>query len=202
MDAVLTKTEESTDAQGRKVTTQTWESLTARPPTPANATNVRYSQSEGKHTLIFDIAGSSSETDYSVEGSMAQEPIETHEMFKDITDWEKWNKWKNNPYDESLNGWKPADGGDNMAKLGSLYEKGITDYLVPRAVLRITKEESGAPTLTNLGKITTPGSAPNLRGQANWMLTGVSGTKKTDTKWSNTYEYMSSGPAGWNSEIY
>ena len=133
---------------------------------------------------------------------MSQEPIETHEKFKNISaaDWKKWNLWKNNTKDEALEGWKPDTGA--MADLAALYEKGVTDYLVPRAVVRITRIEGSSPRLSNLGKIDAPSGAPTLPSGANWMLTGASGAKQEGGKWSNTYEYMSSGPAGWNSEIY
>lgn len=89
-----------------------------------------------------------------------------------------------------------------MGDLAALYEKGVTDYLVPRAVVRITKTEGSSPRLSKLGKIDAPSGAPTLPSGANWMLTGASGNRGQDGKWSNTYEYMSSGPAGWDRKIY
>jgi len=206
MAAVLTKSESSTDSKGRAITTETWEAFDGPPAAPAGASNIRRTHTDGKHTLVFDNAPTESGPgeEYSVEGSMSQEPIETHEKFKSISaaDWKKWNLWKNNPNDEGLGGWKPGEQSGPMADLAALYDKGVTDYLVPRAVVRITRIEGSSPRLSKLGKIDAPSGAPTLPSGANWMLTGASGAKQEGGKWSNTYEYMSSGPAGWNPTIY
>ncbi|MEI6035624.1 MAG: hypothetical protein WCS65_15265 [Verrucomicrobiae bacterium] len=203
MAAVLTKSETSTDSKGRAITTETWEAFDGAPSAPSGASNIKRTHTDGKHTLTFDNTPTDSTgEEYSVEGSMSQEPIETHEKFKNISaaDWKKWNLWKNNTKDEALEGWKPDTGA--MADLAALYEKGVTDYLVPRAVVRITRIEGFSPRLSKLGKIDAPSGAPTLPSGANWMLTGASGARQEGGKWSNTYEYMSSGPAGWNSAIY
>ena len=203
MAAVLTKSETSTDSKGRSITSETWEAFDGPPSAPSGASNIKRTHTDGKHTLTFDNTPTDSTgEEYSVEGSMSQEPIETHEKFKGVAaeDWKKWNLWKNNTKDEALEGWKPDSGA--IADLAALYEKGVTDYLVPRAVVRITRIEGSSPRLSKLGKIDAPSGAPTLPSGANWMLTGASGAKQEGGKWSNTYEYMSSGPAGWNSEIY
>ena len=112
MAAVLTKSETSTDSKGRSITTETWEAFDGPPSAPSGASNVKRTHTDGKHTLVFDNTQTDSTgEEYSVEGSMSQEPIETHEKFKSISaaDWKKWNLWKNNPNDENLNGWKPGE---------------------------------------------------------------------------------------------
>jgi len=206
MAAILTKSETFTDSKGKTVTTETWEAFDGPPSVPGGATNIRRTHTDGKHTLLVDIPDSNAREgeSYTVEGSMSQEPIETHEKFKDIAadEWKKWNVWKNNPNDDSLAGWNPAEQESAIKELAALYEKGVTDYLVPRAVVRITQIERSSPRLSRLGKITPPPSAPTLHDGANWMLTGASGNRQEDGTWSNSYEYMSSGPAGWNKEIY
>ena len=132
---------------------------------------------------------------------MSQEPIETHEMFKNIggDDWKKWKIWKNDKNDPELVDWIPAG---SMAKLIAFYERGVTDYLVPRAVVRVGRNEGGLPNLGRLGKITSPAGAPSLPGGSNWLLVGVSGSLGDDGKWFNIYEYLSSGASGWDREIY
>lgn len=205
MPAVLTKSEHWTDSKNREITTETWEAFDGPPSAPSGAKNIRRTHTDGKHTLVCDNTPTDNSADeYSVEGSMSQEPIETHEKFKDIgaEDWKKWTLWKTNPHDELLAGWKPHEQTGSMATLAALYDKGVSDYLVPRAVVRITRTESGSPRLSRLGKIDTPTGAPTLPSGANWMLTGASGNRSQDGKWSNSYEYMSSGPAGWNTEVY
>ena len=206
MAAVHTKSEISTDSKGREITTETWEAFDGPPSAPSGAQNIKRTHTDGKHTLVFDNAPTEVNPgdEYSVEGSMSQEPIETHEKFKGISaaDWKKWNLWKNNPNDEALGGWKPGEEGGALGTLATLYDKGVTDYLVPRAVVRITRIEGSSPRLSRLGKIDAPSGAPTLPSGANWMLTGASGNRQQDKTWSNSYEYMSSGPAGWNSDIY
>jgi len=209
--AINTKSESTTDSKGVVVTTQTWEAFDSEPSAPAGAKNIKRTHADGKYTLTYDDAAGSEDpndptnsggTTYSVEGSMSQEPIETHEKFRSVSaeDWKKWNLWKNNSKDEELAGWKPEEGA--IAELSALYDKGVTDYLVPRAVVRVTKIEGGSPQLSRLGKISSPAGAPTLPSGATWMLTGASGNSGADGKWSNSYEYMSSGPAGWNTDIY
>lgn len=208
MAAVLSKSESSTDSKGKTVVSETWEDFAGPPPAPLGASNIRRTHTDGKHTLVCELASpgtpANSGQEYSVEGSMSQEPIETHEKFKEISaaDWKNWNLWKNNPNDEALAGWKPSQAGGAMEALASLYDKGVTDYLVPRAVVRITNIENTSPRLSKLGKIDAPSGAPTLPSGANWMLTGASGNRGQDGKWTNTYEYMSSGHAGWNPDIY
>jgi len=207
--AVLTKEESSQDSKGQLTTSQTWESFTEPPPAPPGAKNLRRSHADGKYTLVCEwtppdpAAGES----YSVEGSMSQEPIETHKLFKDVSaqDWKQWNLWKNNASDPALGGWTPDTA--PLSILADLYNKGVTDYLVPKAVVRITRIESNSPNLVRLGSITQPSGAPQLPQGCDWLLTGASGTMdstKADgqPQWSNTYEYISSGPAGWNPIIY
>ena len=206
MSAVHVKSEWATNNKGQLIESQTWESFAGAPSAPSGAKNIRRSVADGKYTLVCDVVaqGGSNVEEFTVEGSMSQEPIETHEAFKDILpeDWKKWNLWKTNPSDESLSGWTPAQGSTALQKLGALFERGVTDYLVPRAVVRITKSETSPPRLQRLGRIETPAGAPTLPSGANWMLTGASGAREEGSNWSNTYEYMSSGPAGWNREIY
>jgi hypothetical protein len=206
--SVHVKSEWSTNEKGETTETQTWESFTGMPSAGGGAKNIRKSHADGKYTVTFDIPPQEQNPgnqgdEYSVEGSMSQEPIETHEKFQsiDAETWRKWNLYKNNPTDPELGNWKPEESA--AATLAALYNKGITDYLVPRAVVRITKREGGPPNLGRLGKIGSPPGAPAVPGSTNWMLVGASGNRSAeDGKWTTSYEYMSSGPGGWDREVY
>jgi hypothetical protein len=205
---VETKYEEAPNSRGQTVITRTLESFTGR-PTASGAKNLKYSHSDGRHVVTYDTYRNASQGEMSVEGSMSQEPIETHEEFKSIAadEWKKWSSWKNNPQDESIAGWTPdKKGTDKMKKLHRWFTKGITDYLVPKAVVRITKSESTPPNLSKLGKRDSPQGAPSLPSGANWLMTGATGQKvytgENQFEWDNTYEYTSSGPAGWDAEVY
>jgi hypothetical protein len=209
MSHVETKHEEAPNSRGQTVVTKTLESFSAR-PSVSGGKNLKYTHSDGRHVVTYDTYRNASQGEMSVEGSMSQEPIETHEDFKNIKaeEWKKWAAWKNNPQDESLSGWTP-DGSratDLMKKLHRWFSKGITDYLVPKAVVRITKVEGSPPNLSRLGKRDSPQGAPSLPSGANWLMTGATGTKvytgENQFEWDNSYEYTSSGPAGWDSEVY
>ena len=220
MPAVLVKEEKLIDSKGNPIVTETWEDFEEEPPIPPSATriarNVRRSHSEGKYVLTFDRSpffdegepgqGNGSTDSYSVEGSLSQEPIETHPKFKTLTvnDWKNWRTWKDNPADPALNGWKPSQEPTDspLYLLWKLYSKGITDYLVPRAVVRERRNETSPPNLSRLGKIQPPQNAPNLPSGGNWLLSGVSGTQEQNASWTNSYEYLSSGENGWNNDIY
>lgn len=83
---------------------------------------------------------------------------------------------------------------------------GISSYYMPIATLRSNVIESNWPSsteLNNIGKISSPsGSAPNLGGNRNWLLSGIVVRNIGNIYYETQRIYAGSGPRGWNEDIY
>lgn len=219
MPAVTTRIEKTLDSNRRGVTTTTLEDIGATdvmaisiPGRDARVRNVRRSLVDGRATLTYDEIDSNVGDSYTLTGTASQEPIATHPHFQTngkwaITDeeWKTWDKWQKEGTDiagESLTSY-----GQGFQKFVQLYLKGFTDYLQPRVTVRIVNAQAQEPNLQELGKIASPSQAPTLADGANWLLSGLDAEKdlsvdEGEPAWTVTMEYMSSGPGGWNADIY
>ncbi len=208
-----TRREKTVNNRNRGVTSVTLEevgasSIDAIPkPSGSKIRNVRRSLADGRAVLTYDEVDDSVGDTYSLSGTASQEPLATHPHFQPegkwaVSDdeWKKWDKWQKEGTDiaaENLTSY-----GEGFQKFVALYLRGFTDYLQPRISIRVTDANTDEPTLTDLGKIASPTKAPELPAGANWLLTGVDGSQDADNNWEVTREYMSSGPRGWNADIY
>jgi hypothetical protein len=111
-----------------------------------------------------------------------------------------WDKWQKEGADISQQ--NITSEGEGFQKFIQLTLAGFTDYLQPRVSIRVTDANTDEPDLSELGKIADPARAPTLADGANWLLTGVDASEDADKNWEVTREYMSSGPGGWNQDIY
>jgi hypothetical protein len=219
MSAVETRVEKTLNSQKRGVTTTTLEKVGATsvmeisiPGADAKVRNVRRSLADGRAILTFDKIDESVGDAYTVSGTASQEPLATHPHFQTggkwaVTDdeWKKWDKWQKEGTDiaaETLTSY-----GEGFKKFITLYLRGFTDYLQPRVTIRVTDAQAEEPDLSDLGKIATPAFAPTLADGANWLMSGCDATKdlsvdEGEPGWEVTREYISSGPGGWNEDIY
>jgi hypothetical protein len=208
-----TRREKTVNNRGVGVTTITLEELGASTvdaitkPSGSDIRNVRRSIAEGRATLQYDIIDSSVGDSYSLTGTASQEPLATHPFFQASgkwavpdSEWKIWDKWQKEGTDISAQALTSY--GTGFQKFVSLYLKGFTDYLQPRLTLRLVDANTSAPTTTGLGKIATPAQAPSLPSGANWLLSGIDATRDADNNWEVSREYISSGPGGWNTDIY
>jgi hypothetical protein len=198
--ATETRKVESKDVSGIILTTTTQQAFEEITPSE----DVRAYQLEhvdGVYTLTEErISGSG--TVHSVEGTTTQEPLETHPRFDSIPQAikEKWTRWKKNAQDTYLKNWVPeTEQNSKFQELYSFYTYDVTSYLVPRVVVRMTELEEGPPQLANVGKIDSPGIT--VGGAPNFILTGAHGQEE-GAHWRNTYEWLGSGPGGWDAKIY
>jgi hypothetical protein len=219
MSAVETRVEKTLNSQKRGVTTTTLEKVGATsvmeisiPGADANVRNVRRSLADGRAILTFDKIDESVGDAYTVSGTASQEPLATHPHFQTggqwaVTDdeWKKWDKWQKEGTDiaaESLTSY-----GEGFRKFITLYLRGFTDYLQPRVTIRVIDANAEEPDLSELGKIAEPDFAPVLADGANWLMSGCDATKdlsvdEGEPGWEVTREFISSGPGGWNADIY
>ena len=207
---IQTKREQSIDSKGLLVQSITEEIVPASSigeiSIPPNARNIRQSISDGRATLSYDISGGSdAAASVSVSATASQEPLATHPYFQTggkwaVTEaeWKKWGEWDKTTVPNPL----PAGLSAGFQKFIQLTQKGFTDYLQPRVVVRNTTTQNNFPSLRNLGRIDSPSSAPTLPGGANWLLSGVEGQREQGGSWTITQEFTSSGAMGWNEDIY
>src|SRR5438477_2281881 len=103
-------------------TSYTVESFLAYPDPPAGAKDIQRSHEDGKFTLRYTVLDAGGDATYTINGSVSQEPLATHAMFRtgdfQITDdeWKKWKLWDADPHDPELSGWKPDNGSNGMKK--------------------------------------------------------------------------------------
>lgn len=211
--AVETRREKTVNNRNRGVTTVTLEELGATTedaiakPSGSSIRNVRKSLADGRATLQYDIVDSTVGDTYSLTGTASQEPLATHPYFQAngkwaVTDseWKTWDKWQKEGTDIATQTLTTYSTG--FQKFIELYLKGFTDYLQPRLTLRLVDASTSEPTITELGKISDPARAPGLSDGANWLLTGIDASPDADNNWEVSREYISSGPGGWNADIY
>lgn len=210
---VETRREKTVNNRNRGVTTVTMEELGATSedaiskPSGSSIRNVRRSLADGRATLQYDIVDSTVGDSYSLTGTASQEPLATHPYFQESgkwavteTEWKTWDKWQKEGADiskETLTSFS-----EGFQKFISLYLKGFTDYMQPRITLRLVDANTSEPTIDGIGKIATPSKAPDLNDGANWLLTGIDASPDADNNWEVSREYISSGPGGWNADIY
>jgi hypothetical protein len=211
--SVITRREKTVNNRGRGITTVTMEMVGATDendisaPTGQTIKNVRRAIADGRAVLTYDEVPDGVGDTYSISGTASQEPLATHPFFQPggkwaVTDdeWKTWDKWQKEGTDigsESLTSFS-----EGFQKFIQLTLSGFTDYLQPRVTIRVTDTNSKEPDLSELGKIANPNPAPTLADGANWLLTSVDATEDADQNWDITKEYMSSGPGGWNEDIY
>jgi hypothetical protein len=176
-------------------------------PQGAKIRNVRQSIADGRAVMTYDEVDAEAGDTYTVSGTASQEPLATHPFFQTdgkwaVTDeeWQKWDKWQKEGADISQQ--NITSEGEGFQKFIQLTLAGFTDYLQPRVSIRVTDANTDEPDLSELGKIADPAKAPTLADGSNWLLTGVDASEDADKNWEVTREYMSSGPGGWNADIY
>jgi uncharacterized protein YheU (UPF0270 family) len=169
--------------------------------------NVRQSIADGRAVMTYDEVDETVGDAYTVSGTASQEPLATHPHFQEsgkwavtADEWKLWDKWQKEGTD--LEAENLTEYGEGFQKFIKLTLAGFTDYLQPRVSIRVTDANTDEPDLSELGKIAEPASAPTLADGANWLLTGVDASEDADKNWEVTREYMSSGPNGWNADIY
>lgn len=229
MAATLVKTEIVYNTRDNsKTTTSTYESFDGFGAEVDNLANRKYSHENGVYRYSGDAveyfegtgqtSGGGGGDIYSVDISTGSEPIETHPRFTSISQdfWRYWEIWKQDKTNDLLkaanltgdyttkvtNGyWDPFKfTASPIVELVTLWQRGTREYLVPKVVSR--HQTSGAPSnLTKVGKIDTPPYTAGVNRE--WLFTGASSRYNVATgTFETTYEWLASGPKGWEDYIY
>jgi len=147
-----------------------------------------------------------------------EEPIETNYRFKDISTAEKKTiqKVKNGQLEEDPGtpySYRPP--GDPSAtpetissdlgkELVDLILKGITSFLQPGQIWRVTYTSKNKPSsaiLNKVGKITSAKGAPSVSESRNWLFIGCS-VSESARIYTITLEWQLSGPGGFITNLY
>ena len=203
--------EETKDIQGVVMSTITYQDVTDFDPS-ADARTYRKVTQDGVVQIVEEYLLSQGAPQFSFDGSVATDPLETHPRYSDPTEGipkaiqTKWLLWKKNPSDAGLEGWKPQEETNSrFAEFYNYFRQGIEVFFTPRVTVRVTVLESGAPDLTNLGKMDTWGggwpAGFTVPEGVNFILSGVRSQQEGEF-YRTTYEYMSSAPGGWDIIIY
>lgn len=224
--ATQVKIEESMGIDRCVMQTITQQSLEGEIEINPNARSYRQDQTDGVYTLVEEFLISQGEPQFSFDGSIGTEPLETHPYFNSgvdaIPDNIKalWAVYKKNPNDAFLRGkgtgvttenplnlWQPAaETNAQFAKFYSYIKKGVESYYVGRCTVRVTVLEEGAPDMGMLGRIDVwgggwpPGFTPPEG--ANFILSGIRSQQEGD-RFRTTYEYTSSAAnSSWDIYLY
>lgn len=204
------------------ITQQSFSEITKNP----EARSYREDHSDGVYTLVEEFLLSQGSPQFSFDGNISTEPLETHPAFNKDGDYEipedikkLWAAYKRNPSDVYLAGKGKGATGDNVSNLWlpaletdasfvvfyTFWKAGMESYYVGRVTVRVTTLEDGAPDMTKLGKIDQYGEWPpgfSAPDGSNFILSGVRSQQEGEF-YRTTYEYQSS-PTGtaWNVLLY
>lgn len=219
------KYEESKDLNKVIMRTITSQDFTEFEP-DENARSYRKEQVDGVWTVVEEYLYDQGAPQYSVDGTVSTEPLESNRIFAHSIPYsikQYWAAWKKNPMSPILakdksgsigSWWAPDPDGILNPDFAAFYYRwvcGYDSYLAPKIVVRMTELEDGPAPQENVGKIDTGwrGSGVTVPNGVNFLLTAARGTQEGD-KWRNTYEWMSSsansmnysGTPGWDDVIY
>ena len=209
--------------------TITQQSLNGEIAKNTEARSYREDTVDGVTTLVEEFLMSQGEPQFSFDGSIGTEPLETHPRFNDgggnpISEdlKKKWTTYKRNPNDAFLVGkgtgatsdnvlnlWQPAkeQNADFLVFYGYI-RRGVESYYVGRVTARVTVLESDAPNMSLLGGIDSWGGGwpggfiPPGGNEGNFILSGVRSQQEGDF-YRTTYEYMSStSGSAWDIGLY
>lgn len=232
MPSTLVKTEITFNTRDNsKTTTSTYESFDGYGSEINGMANRKFVHENGVYRYSGDVVeyhegtgessggGGGTTSIYSIEISTSTEPIETHPRFQSISYqfWRLWEIWKGDKTNELLktanliseyqskvtNGyWDPLkfDGRPHQ-DLVTLWHRGQKEYLAPKVVSR-HRTSGPATNLSQVGKIDTPPYTAGVSGRE-WLFIGASSSfNASNGTFETTYEWLASGPKGWEDYIY
>lgn len=222
-----TRREETMGVDRCVMATITRQSLTDYPGKTPEARSYRQEKVDGVYTIVEEFLIEQGEPQFTFDGTIGTEPLETHPKFNKDGDFElsdaikkQWITYKRNPSDAYLAGkgkgatdsnpsnlWQPAEETDpSFVVFYTFWKAGQESYYVGRVTARVTVLEDGAPDMTKLGRIDQWGSWPSgftPPEESDFILSGVRSQQEGKDKFRTTYEYQSS-PARtkWNAQLY
>jgi hypothetical protein len=212
--STLVRTEVGRDQRGNKFQTNVSESFTTMTPDTA-ASSWTLTQADGIFTLTETYTeqvpdpggggggGTTFPDIWSLDLSTVTEPIETHPRFQSpaISDelMRRWTQWK-----IDRNGNPTTWGNERITALYIRFNRGTTDYLSPRIVLKLQKVFSSPPAdLARVGyAFGKPTGCPfDFSTSVNFLFTGAT-CMQEGSNYRVTAEWLTSKPGGWDALLY
>lgn len=208
----LTRLEKGRDARGNSYQTSTFQDFSEM-TLSAGVTSWSQTQEDGVFTLTETIneqvpdpgggGGTTFPDIWSLDISTVSEPIETNLYFRNgmsLTEMSNWTKWKQGRSDAT----DPATSTNSVVKnLLERFNRGETDFLTPRIVLKHQKVYQTPPALTGVGLAVNDvaGNPFNFSSSVNFLMTGATSVQEGKT-FRVTMEWLTSRPGKWDSLIY
>lgn len=219
--STLSKIETGRDARGNLYQTKIWKDFVEITPA-SSATSYTITQEDGVYTLTETFTqnvpdpgggGASYPDIWSLDVSTITEPIETNPHFQDgmsgqVMGW--WTAWKMGRDSENgkvyPNDGFPATGPSTTSVVQQIYERfnrGETDYLSPRIVVKLQRLYLVPPDLNGTGFATgKPAGCPfNFASDVNFLQTGATAVTEGGL-YRVTLEWLASKPGKWDNLIY
>lgn len=214
--STLVRTELGRDARGNKFQTNTTESFETITPDAA-ASSWTLTHSDGIYTLtevyteqVPDPGGGGGGTTYpdiwSLDVSTISEPIETNPHFKDgmsSLEMSQWTAWKQGRDTGYPNGFPQNSGNDVIKDLLLRFNRGETDYLTPRIIIKHQKVYATSPEFSGVGKAISfiDGCPFDFGDNVDFLITGATAMQEGNN-FRVTIEWLTSKPGFWDSLIY
>lgn len=210
--ATLTRTELGRDARGNKYQTNVTESFEDITP-DASASSWTKVHADGIYTLteiyteaVPDPGGGGGDVYpdiWSLDITTGSEPIESNTTFKnfmseaEMANWTAWKMGRETATD-------PKTSTNSVVQaLYKRFNRGETDYLAPRSVLKLQRVYTAPPSLAGVGYASgTPDGCPfSFSSDLNWLFTGAHAVKEGNL-YRVTKEWLSSANGKWDSYLY
>jgi len=217
--STLVRTELGRDQRGNKFQTNVYESFTTMTP-DSGASSWSLTQADGVFTLtetyteqVPDPGGGGGGTTFpdiwSLDVSTITDPIETFILFKlNISAQEMgyWTQWKAGREPGSTtypSGFPGNSTNPYLQQMLLRFNRGETDFLTPRIVVKHQKVYTVPPGLGGVGFATNDisGSPFTFSSQVNFLLTGATCVQE-GANYRVTQEWLTSKPGKWDSYIY
>jgi hypothetical protein len=216
--STLIREETGKDPRGNLYITKVYQSFSDITP-DQNATSYTLTLDDGVYTLsetfteeIPDPSGGGGQVYpeiWSLDVSTVTEPIETFRLFKDnlsSLEMGQWAQWKagqppgTNTYPD---GFPKNSSNQYVQQLLLRFNRGETDYLTPRIVVKNQKVFAVPPNLSGVGYATNDisGNPFTFSNQVNFLFTGATCVQEGGT-FRVTREWLTSKPGKWDSYIY
>lgn len=217
--STLVRTETGKDARGNKYLTNVSESFETMTP-DSGASSFSLTQADGVFTLtetyteqVPDPGGGGGGTVFpdiwSLDISTITDPIETFILFRsNISSQEMgyWTQWKAGREAGATTYPSGFPGNSSNAFLQQMlvrFNRGETDYLTPRIVLKHQKVYASPPGLGGVGLATNSvsGNPFTFSASVNFLMTGATAVQEGEN-YRVTMDWLTSRPGGWDSYIY
>jgi hypothetical protein len=215
--STLTKIETGRDARGNLYQTKIWKGFAEITPA-SSATSYTLTQEDGVYTLTETFTqnvpdpgggGGSYPDIWSLDVSTITEPLETNDHFKNGMAGEamaQWCAWKlgREPGANTYPSGFPADSTNPVVQdIYERFNRGETDYLSPRVVLKLQRLYLVPPDLNGTGfAMAKPAGCPfTFRSDVNFLQTGATAVTEGGL-YRGTLEWLASKPGNWDQLIY